>query len=237
VEGLAARIAHSVFCQAAQALEDTWIPRFSDVLTASRADEHMVLARAPGSRVTVYPNSIPLPPLPDGPREDAIVFSGNLEYHPNISAVRFFRREVWPQLRHRWPAVVWRLVGKNPEAVRQWTSGDSRIEVRGPVPDAVAELGRARVAVVPILAGSGTRLKILEAWGAALPVVSTRLGAEGLPVQEGRHLLLADTAPAFAGAVSRLLECADLREELGQAGRRLLEEEFTWEKGWKSLDL
>jgi glycosyltransferase involved in cell wall biosynthesis len=237
VEGLAARVAHSVFCQAARALEDTWIPRFSDVLTASREDQHMVLARTPGSRVTVYPNSIPLPPLPAGPREDAIVFSGNLEYHPNISAVRFFRREVWPQLRHRWPAVVWRLVGKNPEAVRQWTSGDSRIEVRGPVPDAVAELGRARVAVVPILAGSGTRLKILEAWGAALPVVSTRLGAEGLPVQEGRHLLLADTAPAFAGAVSRLLECADLREELGQAGRHLLEKEFTWEQAWENLDL
>jgi glycosyltransferase involved in cell wall biosynthesis len=237
VEGLAAGVAHRVFCQAARALEDTWIPRFSDVLTASREDQHMVLAATPGSRVTVYPNSIPLPPLPTGPREDAIVFSGNLEYHPNISAVRFFRREVWPQLRHRWPAVVWRLVGKNPEAVRQWTSGDSRIEVRGPVPDAVTELGRARVAVVPILAGSGTRLKILEAWGAALPVVSTRLGAEGLPVQEGRHLLLADTALAFAGAVSRLLECADLREELGQAGRRLLEKEFTWEQAWENLDL
>ena len=68
-------------------------------------------------------------------------------------------------------------------------------------------------------------------------VVSTTVGAEGLPVQDGRHLLLADTAPAFAGAVSRLLECADLREEIGQAGRLLLEKEFTWERAWESLDL
>ena len=85
-------------------------------------------------------------------------------------------------LRERWPGLVWRLVGKNPEAVRRIHSGDPRIEVIGPVDDAVRELARARVAVVPLLAGSGTRLKILEAWAAGLPVVSTTIGAEGLPV-------------------------------------------------------
>jgi polysaccharide biosynthesis protein PslH len=237
VETGAARLAHRVFRQAAEALERTWLPRFSDILTASGEDRELVLGLAPGARVTVYPNAIPLPPLPTGKREQAIVFSGNLEYHPNISAVRFFRREVWPPLRERWPGLVWRLVGKNPEAVKQWTAGDWRIEVTGAVPDAVAELGRAQVAVVPILAGSGTRLKILEAWGAALPVVSTRLGAEGLPVEDGRQLLLADSGPEFASAVSRLLECGDLRQNLGAAGRRLLEMEFTWEKAWRSLEL
>ena len=85
-----------------------------------------------------------------------------MEYHPNRAAVRFFRREVWPQLRDSHPNLVWRLVGKNPQAVRAFTGGDSRIEVAGEVEDAVIELARAEVAVVPLLAGSGTRLKILE---------------------------------------------------------------------------
>jgi glycosyltransferase involved in cell wall biosynthesis len=104
------------------------------------------------------------------------------------------------------------------------------------VQDAIAELARAKVAVVPLLAGSGTRLKILEAWAAGLPVVSTRLGAEGLPVEDGRHLLIADTAAGFAEAVSHLLENADLRDCLGRAGRSLLEAEFTWERAWRCLD-
>ncbi len=227
--------AHRRFSEAALELERAWLPRFSDILTASEGDGKLAKASAPGARVTVYPNSIPLPPMRETGADEAIVFSGNLEYHPNISAVRFFRQQVWPGLRDRWPALVWRLVGKNPEAVRGCCSGDARIEVRGPVADAIAELARARVAIAPILAGSGTRLKILEAWGAGLPVVSTRLGAEGLPVEDGRELLLADGGVAFSDAVSRLLDSPPLRQKLGAAGRRLLEKEFTWDNAWKNL--
>jgi hypothetical protein len=91
-------------------------------------------------------------------------------------------------------------------------------------------------AVVPLLTGSGTRLKILEAWAAGLPVVSTTIGAEGLPVRDGENALLADGAEAFAGAVTRLLTCRELRRSIGSAGRLLLEKEFTWETAWKKLD-
>ena len=153
---------------------------------------------------------------------------------PTVRRCAFSAREIWPRLRERWPGLVWRLVGKNPEAVQQFTAGDPRIEVHGQVDDAVAELARARVAVVPLLAGSGTRFKILEAWAAGLPVVSTPFGAEGLPVRDGEHLLLADSAAAFAEAVSRLLACRELRESLGTAGRLLLEKEFTWEARGRS---
>jgi glycosyltransferase involved in cell wall biosynthesis len=114
--------------------------------------------------------------------------------------------------------------------------GDDRIQVQGPVDDAIRELARAKVAVVPVLAGSGTRLKILEAWAAGVPVVSTTLGAEGLGARDGESLLLADGGPAFAEAVSRLLACMDLRQRVGAAGRLLLEKEFTWEAAWKKLD-
>jgi glycosyltransferase involved in cell wall biosynthesis len=232
----ASGLAHRIFRGAALELEESLLPRFSEVLTTSESDADRAAAIAPSARVRVYRNAIPATPEPSLLDEEAVVFSGNLEYHPNVSAVRFFRREIWPRLREQWPGLVWRLVGKNPQAVSRYTAGDSRIEVIGEVDNAVGELARARAAVVPLLAGSGTRLKILEAWAAGVPVVSTSLGAEGLPACDGEHLLLADSAPAFAAAVSRLLACRDLRRCLGSAGRLLMEKEFTWEAAWKNLD-
>jgi glycosyltransferase involved in cell wall biosynthesis len=228
-------LAHRVFQRASLALERLWLPRFSQVLTPSESDAAAARAIAPAAHVLVYPNALPSRPIPTETRSDSIVFSGNMEYHPNRAAVRFFRRDVWPLLRERHPELVWRLVGKNPEAVSAFTAGDSRIQVTGPVKDAVPELARSKVAVVPLLAGSGTRLKILEAWAAGTPVVSTTIGAEGLPVRHGQHLLLADGAEELAGAVERLLACSDLGESLAVAGRLLLEKEFTWEKAWQHL--
>jgi glycosyltransferase involved in cell wall biosynthesis len=235
-EGGAVALAHRVFARASRRLERTWLSRFSEVLVTSNDDAAAVRRISPKARAVVYPNAIPVVALPPHGDEDAIVFSGNMEYAPNRSAIRFFRREVWPSLRERWPGLSWRLVGKNPQAVREFTSEDSRIDVRGAVEDAVAELARCRAAVVPLLSGSGTRLKILEAWAAGLPVVSTTIGAEGLGARDGVHLLLADGATAFTAAVTRLLACSDLRRELGMAGRLLLEKEFTWEKAWQKVD-
>jgi hypothetical protein len=237
VEGPATAFAHGIFRDASLALERTWLPRFSQVMTTSSSDADAALVIAPGAHVTVYPNALPWVPQPARADEEVLVFSGNMEYHPNLSAVRFFRTEVWPLLRRRWPTLVWRLVGKNPAAVSRFTAGDSRIEVTGAVDDAIRELARARVAVVPLLAGSGTRFKILEAWAAGMPVVSTTIGAEGLPARDSEHLLLADGGPGFAEAVTRVLENAPLGRRLGQAGRSLWEREFTWEAAWEKLDL
>ena len=236
VEGNATAFAHHVFGRASLGPERAWLPRLSRLLAVSETDAERAAAIAPGARIVVYPNALPLAPRPPRRDQEAIIFSGNMAYHPNQLAVRFFRYEIWPRLGREWPHLAWRLVGKNPEAVRRLTSGDPRIEVEGPVEDAIAELARGRVAVVPLLAGSGTRLKILEAWAAGLPVVSTTVGAEGLPARDSEHLLLADGVPAFTAAVSRLLACSGLRESLAAAGRSLLEAEFTWEKVWKKLD-
>ena len=237
VENGPAGLAHRLFSAASLDLERLWLPRYSQVLVASDADAKRVHSIAPGVETVVYPNAIPLAERPPRGDEDAIVFSGNMEYHPNRAAVQFFGAAVWPLLRTACPELVWRLVGKNPAAVEEFTRGDSRIEVIGPVDDAVREIARARIAIVPLLAGSGTRLKILEAWAASLPVVSTSIGAEGLPVRDGEHLLLADSPSAFAAAITRLLACTSTCERLGEAGRLLLEKEFTWEVAWKKLDL
>jgi glycosyltransferase involved in cell wall biosynthesis len=235
-ESAGAASAHSIFAAASRGLERRWLPRYDRVLVPSADDAAVVERLAPDARVAVYPNAIPRQPQPIRSDEDAVVFSGNMEYHPNRSAVRFFRRDIWPIVREQSPRVVWRLVGKNPEAVAEFTAGDPRIEVAGPVDDAVAELARSRVAVVPLLAGSGTRLKILEAWAAGLPVVSTSIGAEGLGARPGEHLLIADDAAGFAQQTLRLLACTELRSELATAGRLLLDKEFTWETVWRNLD-
>lgn len=234
-EASAAALAHRVFGQASLEFERRWLPQFSQVLAASESDAAAVATIAPAANIRVYPNAIPARPILTTARSHALVFSGNMEYHPNRTAVRFFRCEIWPRLRDSHPNLVWRLVGKNPQSVRALTSGDERIEVIGEVEDAVTELARAEVAIVPLLAGSGTRLKILEAWSAGTPVVSTSIGAEGLPVTDAKHLLLADRAEAFTQAVSRLLACRELQERLASAGRLLLEKEFTWEKAWGRL--
>jgi glycosyltransferase involved in cell wall biosynthesis len=233
-EAGAEAFAHRVFARASRGLERRWLPRYDRVLVPSSEDA--VLVGGLGGSATVYPNALPAAPLPPHGDEEVIVFSGNLEYHPNRSAVRYFRRDIWPLLRQSSPTLRWRLVGKNPEAVAEFTGGDARIEVTGPVEDALPELARCRVAVVPLLAGSGTRLKILEAWAAGLPVVSTTIGAEGLGASDGEHLLIADDAPSFARAVTRVLTCTELRTKLGKAGRLLLDKEFTWVAAWRRLD-
>jgi glycosyltransferase involved in cell wall biosynthesis len=229
--------AHRLFARASYRLERAWLPRFDGLLVTSAADAERARAIAPDADVRVYPNAIPWTPRPQREDSEVVAFSGNLEYHPNLSAVRFFREDIWPALRERWPALRWRLVGRNPHAVARYTAGDPRIETTGPIEDAIAELARVRVAVAPLLAGSGTRFKILEAWAAGTPVVSTAVGAEGLPARDGENILLADNASEFAGGVSRLLESAALRNRLADAGRALFERDFTWEAAWKTLSL
>jgi glycosyltransferase involved in cell wall biosynthesis len=228
--------AHRRFAAIARGAEQEWLPRFDLVLTASENDRRLALERAPGAEVAVYPNAIPWRCPPQVAEEHCVAFSGNLEYHPNVTAVRYFAREVWPELKRRDPEVRWRLIGKNEDAVRRWIQTDRRIETTGPVEDALAELARAKVVVVPLLTGSGTRLKILEAWAAGRAVVSTSLGAAGLPAQDGVNLLLADTPAAMCDAVLRLLADAGLRRRLGEAGRTLAEREFSWPAVWRGLE-
>jgi glycosyltransferase involved in cell wall biosynthesis len=220
------------FADAYERLEREWLPKYDVILVASEDDRR----RLSHPNVKIFPNALPQLPRPEVPEANAIVFSGNLEYHPNVEAVRWFRSKIWPRVREQVPAVEWRLLGSNPVAIAPFTEGDPRIRVIGPVDDAIAHLAEARACIVPLLSGSGTRFKILEAWAAGRAVVSTTLGAEGLGAVDGVHLLLADDAGDFAAAVLRLLNDRALRARLGDAGRALYEEQFTWQAAWRRLD-
>jgi glycosyltransferase involved in cell wall biosynthesis len=169
----------------------------------------------------VAPNTIPWRDLPAETAGESIVFSGNWAYTPNRQGLDWFLAAVWPRLRAARPRLTLRLVGKEPQYIPRGVAG---VEVVGVVEDAVREIAKSRVAVAPLLAGSGTRLKIVEAFAAGVAVVSTRLGAEGI----GGPVAVADSPVAFAEEVLRLLADEPARRDLAQAGRAKYEAEYTW---------
>jgi glycosyltransferase involved in cell wall biosynthesis len=179
-----------------------------------------------------------MPNLPEYPR---LVFAGNFQYHPNIDAVRFLVDEIWPEIRASHPEIRLRLVGRGDEFIRHLLpSGhvdETGIEITGPVTDARAEIAQAQIIVAPLRAGSGTRVKILEAWAAARCVVATPMAAEGLEARDGGNIALESDPKLFAARVGKLLGDPASRHRLGTGGRRTFDDQYCWETAWKTLDL
>lgn len=234
--GPAKRMAHHRFARLCRQLEAELLPRFDGVFVTSRADAERLRPLGLGPKLQLYPNAIAWHEPRTEAKQESIVFSGNLEYHPNQQAVAWFAAAIWPLLRAEFPTLHWRLVGMHPEAVRPYVAGLEGVTLVGPVEDALAEIAQAKVSVVPLLSGSGTRIKILEAWAAGTPVVSTALGAEGLDGAPGEHLLLADDPRSFAEAVGRLLREASIRQQMARQARQLYEERYHWRAAWQELD-
>jgi glycosyltransferase involved in cell wall biosynthesis len=157
----------------------------------------------------------------------SLLLQGVLFYPPNADGARWLVREVMPLLRAELPSVELRLVGETAPDVDALHAPPG-VVVTGRVPSMEPELRRADIVTVPILFGSGTRVKILEAFAHRIPVVSTTLGAEGLGVQPGRHLLVGDDPASFAAACRRLLTEPALRQELTSAAAELFDQRYEW---------
>jgi glycosyltransferase involved in cell wall biosynthesis len=164
------------------------------------------------------------------PRDPArLVFTGSMDWLPNEDGVLYFCREVLPRIRQSVPGVRLSIVGRQPTpAVRRLGDEDPAIEVTGRVDDIRPHVGRARVAVVPLRIGGGTRLKIYEAMAMGTPVVSTTIGAEGLPLQPGRDIALADDPAAFAAAVVRLIQDEGAWAAMSNAALGLVTDRYDW---------
>jgi glycosyltransferase involved in cell wall biosynthesis len=159
-----------------------------------------------------------------------LVFTGGMDWLPNEDAMQYFADHVWPQVRQAVPDATLSIVGRTPTAKVQRLAERPGITVTGRVPDVRPYIDEAAVYIVPLRVGGGTRLKIYEAMAIAKPVVSTRVGAEGLDVRDGENILLADAPEPFADAVIRLLREPHRRLALGAAARRLVEHRYSWER-------
>lgn len=158
-----------------------------------------------------------------------LIFTGSMDWLPNIDAAQFFAAEVLPYIRKERPKCRIILAGRRPaSAVKELAKRDSGIVVTGTVPDVRPYLWGSTVAIVPLRIGGGTRLKIFEAMAARLPVVSTSIGAEGLPVKNGQHIAIADCPELFARCCLDLLADAELRQQRADQAWQLVSSQFSW---------
>jgi len=160
-----------------------------------------------------------------------MVFTGSLDWRPNVDAILYFLDGIWPLIRASHPEASFTIVGRRPtDVLKDKAGGMPGIMLTGTVDDVRPYIEEAQVYVVPLRVGGGSRLKILEALSMKKAVVSTSVGAEGLDVCAGENILTADTPADFAAAVSRLYRESALRERLGTSGRRLVESRYEWQK-------
>lgn len=205
--------------------------RVAGALVCSETDRRVLQSMVPGIRMTIAPNVIDvdsyIPTRYD--QYKTVLYFGAMDYHANQDAVEFFVLRILPEVRRLVPEVKFVVAGRNPpDRLRRRFAGIAGIEFTGSVPDMRAEIAKAGVCVVPLRIGSGTRLKILEAAAMAKPIVSTRIGAEGLDFVDGEEIILADRPEAFARAVADLLRDVSRRRDLGQAARRRVEECYSF---------
>lgn len=225
------------------------VNHFDHTLTVTEIDREL-LDEASGSAssrngafrepvITVVPIAVDTAALqPVQRRVDSLnlVTLGTLHYPPNADGIRWFLNQVYPAVRQAAPGVSLTIIGKNPPADFQLAAKeDDSIQVTGYVGDLTPYLEQAALMVVPLRAGGGMRVRILEAFARGMPVVTTTVGLEGIDARSGEEVLVADSPEAFAGEVVKLLQDRELRERLAVRGRALAEARYDWQVVLKSM--
>lgn len=210
------------------------------VSTVCSAVDVKRLARRGWRQVVAISNSVDvnvLRPLPEPEgAPPTLIFCGLLSYGPNSDAMIWFLREIWPSIRKQLGQARMLVIGRQPMQALTALHGRDGIVVQGPVEQVEPWYAQSHAAIAPIRAGSGTRLKLLEAFAYSRPAVSTTMGAEGLDVSDGRNIMLADTPSAFADACVQLLRSRPMRQAMGAAARQLVEARYSWaaiEEQWR----
>jgi sugar transferase (PEP-CTERM/EpsH1 system associated) len=208
-------------------------------LAVSTADKRALHELAPNLRVEVVSNGIDLAEYPAEVTRSSLsppyqlVFTGKMDYRPNIDAALWFGRHVLPLIQAQESQVRFQIVGMNPHPRLDELRTNPAVEITGAVPDPRSYLAAAAVYVMPLRIGGGTRFKALEAMASGQRIVSTTLGVEGIGVQHERELLLADEAADFARAVVRLLrdgaQGGAYGPQLGDRARQFVEQHYRWE--------
>lgn len=208
--------------------------RFGHVIAVSPIDAELIRREYGIASVGHVPTGVDLEYFsasrPRPPESRELVFIGSMDWMPNEDAIRWFASEIFGRIQERVPGARLTVVGRSPStALRELAARNSAIEITGTVADVRPYLERAAVSVVPLRIGGGTRLKIYEAMAMALPVVSTSIGAEGLPVRHGEQLLIADDSEEQVAAICALLTDPQRAATLSANALRHVQEHCSWD--------
>jgi len=187
---------------------------------------------APSTVIPICADPTRIKPVEKAANKKRVTFLGGLHWPPNAEGIVWFAQHVFPQIRAQIPEAVLTVIGKNPP---MGLEGDG-VEVTGYVDDPLPYLTETAAFVVPLHAGGGMRVKILDAWSWGLPIVSTTIGAEGIETQHEQNILIADTPADFAQAVIRVLNDPILSQQLEQSGRQTVLEKYNWRRIYPAWD-
>lgn len=210
-------------------------------IAVSGDDARLLRQQSPTARITAVTTGVDIdffrPDADTDLQPASLVFSGSMDWQPNEDAMLYFMTSVLPLVRQEFPQLTLSIVGRNPSARLRAEAKKANVDVTGTVADIRPWLARAAVYIVPLRIGGGTRLKIYEALAMGKAVVSTTIGAEGLNLQDGIHLLRADSADDFAKQTVRLLRNPSLAINLGEAGRQLMEANYAWSQVARQFEI
>ncbi len=227
----------------AQHLQRKWYPRFDAILCVSPEDLQKTAQYVdPPTNVWLVPNGVDIEYFRPVKGQDSqelsslIVFGGSLDVRMNQDAVLWFSDRIFPLIQQQIPSAEFCIVGRNPTP-EVWKLAERRgIRVTGTVMDVRDYYGKAGVFVVPLRMGGGTKLKTVEAMAMALPIVSTSVGAQGLDIQSGRDMYVAERPDEFAACVVDLLEDRGKAARMGAAARSLVEKNYSWNGIFGNID-
>jgi glycosyltransferase involved in cell wall biosynthesis len=198
----------------------------TQTLVCSQGDRQALLEDAAAGTVVVVPNAISLPDMPPLSHAPTLLSVGQYAYGPNRQGIEYFLDQVWPRLLARRSDLRLVVAGPNPQCIRHASAPPPGVSFPGFVDDISTLYTEARIVICPILSGSGTRVKLVEAAAWGRPIVSTTIGAEGLDMVDGVHALLRDDPATTAQACLDLLDDDALATTLADGGRRLAQERF-----------
>lgn len=207
--------------------------RAGHVIAVSPIDEARMRRIYGATRISAIPTGVDLESFAPPDRSETkadLVFVGSMDWMPNIDGVTFFLEKVFPRITARRPETTFAIVGRSPSAsFRARAESDSRVTVTGTVPDVRPWLWGAKISVVPLRIGGGTRLKIYEAMAARVPVVSSTIGAEGLVIDPPHNIRIADEPEDMASACLALLDAETERRQIASAAWDMVARSFSWE--------
>ncbi len=214
--------------------------RADHVVAVSDIDAGLLRDLSGAPNITAIPNGVDTTYFQNNgqpSRNHDLVFVGGLTWSPNCDAIRYFCAEILPRVAAELPDVMLTVVGKSPPNRRiRDIAGNPRVRLTGLIDDVRPLISEAGAYVVPLRVGGGTRLKILDALSMGKAIVTTSVGCEGLDVEHGRHLLIADEPEGFARAVVQVMRDPGLARSLGAAGRQLVQQKYEWAIIARELD-